>query len=195
MTANAFGGIDIAFNNAGISFPDDNGILETEIATWVKVQQTNLTSVCLCCKEAIPRLRQRGGGVIINTASFVAVMGAATSQISYTASKGGVLALSRDLVCSSPAKASRVIDLCPGPVRTPLLEELFANDPIAAERRLVPIPMGRFARPEDIAAAVAFLGQRRRVVHHCHGIPRRWRHLRCLRHPAVRWMTINAGRP
>ena len=110
----AFGGIDIAFNNAGISPPDDNGILETEIATWVKVQQTNLTSVYVCCKEAIPRLRQRGGGVIINTASFVAVMGAATSQISYTASKAGVLALSRDLVCSSPAKASRVIALCPG---------------------------------------------------------------------------------
>jgi NAD(P)-dependent dehydrogenase (short-subunit alcohol dehydrogenase family) len=152
-----FGGIDIAFNNAGISPPDDNGILETELAAWVKVQQTNLTSVYLCCKEAIPHLRQRGGGVIINTASFVAVMGAATSQISYTASKGGVLALSRELGVQFAREGIRVIALCPGPVRTPLLEELFANDPIAAERRLVHIPMGRFARPEEIAAAVAFL--------------------------------------
>jgi NAD(P)-dependent dehydrogenase (short-subunit alcohol dehydrogenase family) len=153
----AFGGIDIAFNNAGISPADDNGILETEMATWVKVQQTNLTSVYLCCKEAIPRLRQRGGGVIINTASFVALMGAATSQISYTASKGGVLALSRELGVQFAREGIRVIALCPGPVRTPLLEEVFANDPIAAERRLVHIPMGRFARPEEIAAAVAFL--------------------------------------
>jgi NAD(P)-dependent dehydrogenase (short-subunit alcohol dehydrogenase family) len=153
----AFGGIDVAFNNAGISPPDDNGIVETEMATWVKVQQTNLTSVYLCCKEAIPRLRQRGGGVIINTASFVALMGAATSQISYTASKGGVLALSRELGVQFAREGIRVIALCPGPVRTPLLEEVFANDPIAAERRLVHIPMGRFARPEEIAAAVAFL--------------------------------------
>jgi NAD(P)-dependent dehydrogenase (short-subunit alcohol dehydrogenase family) len=152
----AFGRIDIAFNNAGISPPDDSGILETDIAAWARVQQVNLTSVYLCCREVIPRLRQRGG-VIINTASFVAVMGAATSQISYTASKGGVLALSRELGVQFAREGIRVVALCPGPVSTPLLEELFANDPKAAERRLVHIPMGRFARPEEIAAAVAFL--------------------------------------
>lgn len=153
----AYGGIDIAFNNAGISPPDDNGILETDINAWARVQQINLTSVYLCCRAVIPHMRERGSGVIINTASFVAVMGAATSQISYTASKGGVLAISRELGVQFAREGIRVIALCPGPVSTPLLEELFAKDQEAAQRRLVHIPMGRFARPEEIAAAVAFL--------------------------------------
>ena len=155
--AGAYGGIDIAFNNAGISPPDDDSILTTGIDAWRRVQEVNLTSVYLCCKYAIPHLRARGGGSIINTASFVARMGAATSQISYTASKGGVLALSRELGVQFARENIRVNALSPGPVDTPLLRELFASDPERAARRLVHIPMGRFARAEEIAAAVAFL--------------------------------------
>jgi NAD(P)-dependent dehydrogenase (short-subunit alcohol dehydrogenase family) len=152
-----FGGLDIAFNNAGISPSDDDSILTTGIDAWRRVQEVNLTSVYLCCKYAIPHLQARGGGSIINTASFVAVMGSATSQISYTASKGGVLAMSRELGVQFARERIRVNALCPGPVNTPLLQELFAKDPERAARRLVHIPLGRFAEPDEIAAAVAFL--------------------------------------
>jgi NAD(P)-dependent dehydrogenase (short-subunit alcohol dehydrogenase family) len=152
-----YGGLDVAFNNAGISPPDDDSILTTGIDAWRRVQEVNLTSVYLCCKQAIPHMQARGGGSIINTASFVAVMGSATSQISYTASKGGVLAMSRELGVQFARERIRVNALCPGPVNTPLLQELFAKDPERAARRLVHIPVGRFAEPEEIAAAVAFL--------------------------------------
>ncbi|MFD5321313.1 3-oxoacyl-ACP reductase [Streptomyces sp. NPDC127098] len=153
----AYGAVDIAFNNAGISPPDDDSILTTELDAWRRVQETNLTSVYLCCKAVIPHMRRQGRGSIINTASFVAVMGAATSQISYTASKGGVLAMSRELGVQFAREGIRVNALCPGPVNTPLLKELFAKDPERAARRLVHVPAGRFAEPEEIAAAVAFL--------------------------------------
>src|SRR5689334_15394298 len=152
-----FGAVDIAFNNAGISPPDDDSILDTELDAWLRVQQVNLTSVYLCCKAAIPYMQRQGKGSIINTASFVALMGAATSQIAYTASKGGVLAMTRELGVQFAREGIRVNALCPGPVNTPLLQELFAKDPERAARRLVHIPMGRFAEPEEIAATVAFL--------------------------------------
>ncbi len=153
----AYGRIDIAFNNAGISPPDDDSILVTGPDAWRRVQEVNLTSVYLCCKQVIPQMRRQGKGTIINTASFVAVMGAATSQISYTAAKGGVLAMSRELGVQFARDGVRVNALCPGPVNTPLLRELFAKDPDRAARRLVHVPMGRFAEPAEIAAAVAFL--------------------------------------
>ena len=155
--AGEFGRIDIAFNNAGISPPEDDSILTTGIDAWRRVQEINLTSVYLCCKYVIPHMQRRGKGSIINTASFVAVLGAATSQISYTASKGGVLAMSRELGVQFAREGIRVNALCPGPVNTPLLRELFAKDPERAARRLVHVPVGRFAEPEEIAAAVAFL--------------------------------------
>jgi NAD(P)-dependent dehydrogenase (short-subunit alcohol dehydrogenase family) len=153
----ACGSVDIAFNNAGISPPDDDSILITGLDAWRRVQEVNLTSVYLCCKHVIPYMREQGKGSIINTASFVAVMGAATSQISYTASKGGVLAMSRELGVQFAREGIRVNALCPGPVNTPLLQELFAKDPERAARRLVHIPVGRFAEASEIAAAVAFL--------------------------------------
>jgi len=152
-----YGRVDVAFNNAGISPPDDDSILDTGLEAWERVQRVNLTSVYLCCKHAIGHMRRQGKGSIINTASFVALMGAATSQISYTASKGGVLALTRELGVQFARDGIRVNALCPGPVNTPLLRELFAKDPERAARRLVHIPMGRFGEPEEIAAAVAFL--------------------------------------
>ncbi|MEV7203880.1 3-oxoacyl-ACP reductase [Streptomyces griseoluteus] len=152
-----YGSVDIAFNNAGISPPDDDSILDTGLEAWKRVQEVNLTSVYLCCKAALPYMRRQGRGSIINTASFVARMGAATSQISYTASKGGVLAMSRELGVQFAREGIRVNALCPGPVDTPLLQELFATDPERAARRLVHIPLGRFARADEIAAAVAFL--------------------------------------
>ncbi|HEY2579041.1 MAG TPA: 3-oxoacyl-ACP reductase [Streptosporangiaceae bacterium] len=152
-----YGSVDIAFNNAGISPPDDDSILTTDLDAWHRVQQVNLTSVYLCCKHAIGYMRRQGKGSVINTASFVAVLGSATSQISYTASKGGVLALSRELGVQFAREGIRVNALCPGPVNTPLLRELFAKDPERAARRLVHVPMGRFAEAEEIAAAVAFL--------------------------------------
>jgi NAD(P)-dependent dehydrogenase (short-subunit alcohol dehydrogenase family) len=155
--AGAYGGVDICFNNAGISPPEDDSILTTGLEAWRKVQEVNLTSVYLCCRFAIPHLQRRGGGSVINTASFVAVLGSATSQISYTASKGGVLALSRELAVQFAREHIRVNALCPGPVNTPLLQELFAKDPERAARRLVHIPMGRFAEPEEIASAALFL--------------------------------------
>ena len=155
--AGRFGGIDILFNNAGVSPPDDDSILQTELDAWDRVQNVNLKSVYLCCKYGIPHLLERGGGSVINTASFVAVMGAATSQISYTASKGGVLAMSRELGVQFARQGVRVNALCPGPVNTPLLQELFAKDPEKAERRLVHLPMGRFAEAVEIANGALFL--------------------------------------
>lgn len=152
-----YGRIDIAFNNAGISPPDDDSIETTELPAWQKVQDVNLKSVYLCCRAALRHMVPQGSGSIINTASFVAVMGSATSQISYTASKGGVLAMSRELGVQYARQGIRVNALCPGPVNTPLLQELFAKDPERAARRLVHIPIGRFAEPEELAAAVAFL--------------------------------------
>jgi len=152
-----YGGIDVSFHNAGISPTDDDSILDTPLDVWRRVQEVNLTSVYLCCRAVIPHLLERGGGSIINTASFVAVMGAATSQVSYTASKGGVLSLSRELGVQFAREGIRVNALCPGPVNTPMLQELFAKDPERAARRLVHIPMGRFAEATEIAAAVSFL--------------------------------------
>ena len=157
IAKDTYGSIDIAFNNAGISPPDDDSILETGIEAWRRVQEVNLTSVYLCCKEVLPYMLEQGRGSIINTASFVATMAAATSQISYTASKGGVLAMSRELGVQFARSGIRVNALSPGPVNTPLLIELFAKDPERAARRLVHIPMGRFGEAEEIAAAVAFL--------------------------------------
>jgi len=151
------GGVDVLFNNAGISPTEDTSVLQNSLVTWQRVQDVNLKSVFLCCKHGIPHLLERGGGSVINTASFVAVMGSAISQISYAASKGGVLALSRELGVELARRGVRVNALCPGPVNTPLLEELFANDPEKAARRLVHLPMGRFAEPEEIARAALFL--------------------------------------
>jgi NAD(P)-dependent dehydrogenase (short-subunit alcohol dehydrogenase family) len=152
-----YGGLDITFNNAGISPPEDDSILTTDMDAWRRVQDVNLTSVYLCCKHAIEQMRAHGGGSVINTASFVAVLGSATSQISYTASKGGVLSMSRELGVQFAREGIRVNALCPGPVNTPMLQELFAKDPERAARRLVHVPMGRFAEADEIAAAVTFL--------------------------------------
>jgi NAD(P)-dependent dehydrogenase (short-subunit alcohol dehydrogenase family) len=152
-----FGRIDVLFNNAGISPTDDASVVDTALEAYERVQATNLRSVFLCCKHGIPHLVQSGGGSVINTASFVALMGSATSQISYTASKGGVLAMSRELGVEFAKQGVRVNALCPGPVDTPLLRELYASDPAAAQRRLVHVPMGRFAEATEIANAVLFL--------------------------------------
>ncbi len=151
------GRIDVLFNNAGISPNDDGSALDTTLEAWQRVQDVNLKSVFLCCRHGIPHLLEGGGGSVINTASFVAVMGAATSQISYTASKGGVLALSRELGVEFGRQGIRVNALCPGPVNTPLLQELFAKDPEKAARRLVHLPMGRFAEAREIAQGALFL--------------------------------------
>lgn len=155
--ADAFGSVHIAFNNAGISPPEDDLIEHTELPAWQRVQDVNLKSVYLCCRAALRHMVPARRGSIINTASFVAVLGSATSQISYTASKGGVLAMSRELGVQYARQGIRVNALCPGPVNTPLLQELFAADPERAARRLVHVPLGRFAEPDEIAAAVAFL--------------------------------------
>jgi NAD(P)-dependent dehydrogenase (short-subunit alcohol dehydrogenase family) len=152
-----FGRIEVLFNNAGISPNDDASVIETSLEAWERVQDANLKSVFLCCKHGIPHLLEGGGGSVINTASFVSVVGSATSQISYTASKGGVLALSRELGVEFARRGVRVNALCPGPVDTPLLRELYAKDPDQAARRLVHVPMGRFAHAEEIANAVLFL--------------------------------------
>ena len=151
------GRIDVLFNNAGISPNDDASALETGLDAWRRVQDVNLTSVFLCCKHGIPHLLETGGGSVINTASFVAVVGAATSQISYTASKGGVLALSRELGVEFAKRGVRVNALCPGAVDTPLLRELYATDPEEAARRLIHVPMGRFAHASELANAALFL--------------------------------------
>ncbi|MBD8868880.1 3-oxoacyl-ACP reductase [Nocardioides donggukensis] len=156
-THEAYGSIDVAFHNAGISPTEDSSILSTGIDVWRRVQEVNLTSVYYGCKHVLPYMLEQGKGSIINTASFVAVMGAATSQISYSASKGGVLAMTREMGVEFARRGVRINALCPGPVNTPLLQELFAADPERAQRRLVHVPMGRFAEPTELAAAVAFL--------------------------------------
>jgi NAD(P)-dependent dehydrogenase (short-subunit alcohol dehydrogenase family) len=151
------GRIDVLFNNAGLAADDDRSILDTSYEAWQRVQDVNLMSVFLCCKYGIPHLIEAGGGSVINTASFVAVMGAAVSQISYTAAKGGVLSLSRELGIEFARKGVRVNALCPGPVNTPLLQELFAADPEKAQRRYVHLPPGRFAEAREIANGALFL--------------------------------------
>jgi NAD(P)-dependent dehydrogenase (short-subunit alcohol dehydrogenase family) len=156
-TKEEFGGIDVLFNNAGINPTDDSSALETSVEAWQRVQDVNARGVFLCCKHGIPHLLKRGGGSVINTASFVALIGAAVSQVSYTASKGAVLSMSRELGVEFARRGVRVNALCPGPVNTPLLQELFANDPEKAARRLVHLPMGRFAEAGEIAQAALFL--------------------------------------
>jgi NAD(P)-dependent dehydrogenase (short-subunit alcohol dehydrogenase family) len=155
--AKTYGGIDVLYNNAGISPPDDDSILDTELDAWERVQAVNTRGVYLCCKHGIPHLLDRGGGSVINVASFVALVGAATSQISYTASKGAVLSLSRELAVQFARRGIRVNALCPGPVETPLLLRIFGADPAAYERRLVHLPMGRLAKPREIVNAALFL--------------------------------------
>lgn len=152
-----FGGIDVLYNNAGISPADDGSILETGLAAWERVQAVNTRGVYLCCKHGIPHLLERGGGSVINVASFVALVGAATSQISYTASKGAVLSLSKELGVQFARQGIRVNALCPGPVETPLLLRIWGETPGAAERRLVHLPMGRMAQPREIVNAALFL--------------------------------------
>jgi NAD(P)-dependent dehydrogenase (short-subunit alcohol dehydrogenase family) len=151
------GRIDVLFNNAGINPTDDGSVTETSLEAWQRVQDVNVRSVFLCCKHGIPHLLEGGGGSVINTASFVAVMGAAVSQGSYTASKGAVLALSRELGVEFARRGVRVNALCPGPVNTPLLQELFAKDEEKAKRRLVHLPMGRFAEAREVAQGALFL--------------------------------------
>jgi NAD(P)-dependent dehydrogenase (short-subunit alcohol dehydrogenase family) len=151
------GRIDVLFNNAGINPNDDGSVTETDLEAWQRVQEVNVRSVFLCCRHGIPYLLEAGGGSVINTASFVAVMGAGVSQISYTASKGAVLAMSREMGVEFARRGVRVNALCPGPVSTPLLQELFASDPEQAARRLVHIPMGRFGEAREIADAALFL--------------------------------------
>ena len=152
-----FGGIDVLYNNAGISPADDASILDTDLAAWERVQAVNTRGVYLCCKHGIPHLLERGGGSVINVASFVALVGAATSQISYTASKGAVLSLSKELGVQFARQGVRVNALCPGPVETPLLLRIWSETPGAAERRLVHVPMGRMAKPREIVNAALFL--------------------------------------
>jgi NAD(P)-dependent dehydrogenase (short-subunit alcohol dehydrogenase family) len=156
-TSERFGGIDVLYNNAGISPADDDSILETSLEAWQRVQAVNTRGVFLCCKYGIPHLLERGGGSVINVASFVAILGAATSQISYTASKGAVLAMSRELGVQFARQGVRVNALCPGPVETPLLLRIWGDDPTAAQRRLVHLPMGRLAKPREIVNAALFL--------------------------------------
>ena len=179
------GRIDVLMNNAGINPTDDESVLDTSLEAWQRVQDVNLRGVFLCCKHGIPHLLDAGGGSVVNVASFVAVMGAAVSQISYTASKGGVLSLSRELGVEFAGRGVRVNALCPGPVNTPLLEELFANDPEKARRRLVHIPMGRFGEAEEIAAAALFLASDESSFVTASLVHGRRRHLRRLHHPRV----------
>jgi len=157
QTVERYGGIDVLYNNAGISPPDDDSILVTEPDAWQRVQDVNTKGVYLCCKHGIPHLLERGGGSVINVASFVALVGAATSQISYTASKGAVLSLSRELAVQFARQGIRVNALCPGPVETPLLLRIFGDDPAAYERRRIHLPMGRLAKPREIVNAALFL--------------------------------------
>lgn len=157
QTAERYGGIDVLYNNAGISPADDDSILVTEPDAWQRVQDVNTKGVYLCCKHGIPYLLERGGGSVINVASFVALVGAATSQISYTASKGAVLSLSRELAVQFARQGIRVNALCPGPVETPLLLRIFGDDPAAYDRRRVHLPMGRLAKPREIVNAALFL--------------------------------------
>ncbi|HEV2951623.1 MAG TPA: glucose 1-dehydrogenase, partial [Actinomycetota bacterium] len=156
-TVERYGGIDVLYNNAGISPADDDSILETDEEAWDRVQDVNTKGVYLCCKHGIPHLLERGGGSVINVASFVALVGAATSQISYTASKGAVLSMSRELGVQFARQGIRVNALCPGPVETPLLLRIFGDDPAAYERRRIHLPMGRLAKPREIVNAALFL--------------------------------------
>jgi NAD(P)-dependent dehydrogenase (short-subunit alcohol dehydrogenase family) len=156
-TSDRFGGIDVLYNNAGVSPADDASVLETSVEAWQRVQDVNAKGVFLCCKHGIPYLLERGAGSVINVASFVAILGAATSQISYTASKGAVLAMSRELAVQFARRGVRVNALCPGPVETPLLLSIFGDDPAALERRRVHWPMGRLATPKEIVLAALFL--------------------------------------
>ncbi len=156
-TAERFGGIDVLYNNAGISPDDDASVLDTSVEAWDRVQAVNTRGVFLCCKHGIPYLLERGGGSVINVASFVAILGAATSQISYTASKGAVLSLTRELGVQFARQGVRVNALCPGPVETPLLLNIFGSDPAALERRRIHWPMGRLAKPREIVDAALFL--------------------------------------
>jgi NAD(P)-dependent dehydrogenase (short-subunit alcohol dehydrogenase family) len=155
--AERYGGVDVLYNNAGIMPADDASVLETDVDAWQRVQDVNTKGVFLCCKYGIPRLLDRGGGSVINVASFVALAGAATSQISYTASKGAVLSMSRELAVEFARGGVRVNALCPGPVETPLLMRLFDETPGALERRLVHLPMGRLAQAKEIAYGALFL--------------------------------------
>jgi NAD(P)-dependent dehydrogenase (short-subunit alcohol dehydrogenase family) len=157
QTAERFGGVDVLYNNAGISPGDDASVLETSVEAWQRVQDVNTKGVFLCCKHGIPRLLERGGGSVINVASFVAIVGAATSQISYTASKGAVLSMSRELAVEFARRGVRVNALCPGPVETPLLLSIFGDDPAAFERRRIHWPTGRLAKPREIVQAALFL--------------------------------------
>ncbi|HXH87192.1 MAG TPA: glucose 1-dehydrogenase [Gaiellaceae bacterium] len=156
-TVTAFGGVDVLYNNAGISPADDDSILDTGVEAWQRVQDVNTKGLFLCCKHGIPHLLERGGGSVINVASFVAILGAATSQISYTASKGAVLSMSRELAVQFARQGVRVNALCPGPVETPLLLRIFGDDPAAYERRRIHLPMGRLAKPREIVNAALFL--------------------------------------
>jgi len=156
-TAERYGGIDVLYNNAGISPADDASVLETDVDAWDRVQAVNTRGVFLCCKHGIPHLQKRGGGSVINVASFVAIVGAATSQISYTASKGAVLAMSRELAVQFARENIRVNSLCPGPVETPLLLRIFGDDPAALERRRIHWPTGRLAKPREIVNGALFL--------------------------------------
>ena len=157
QTAKRFSGVDVLYNNAGISPADDASVLETEVEAWQRVQDVNTKGVFLCCKHGIPQLLERGGGSVINVASFVAIVGAATSQISYTASKGAVLSMSRELAVEFARRGVRVNALCPGPVETPLLLSIFGDDPAALERRRIHWPTGRLAKPREIVQAALFL--------------------------------------
>ncbi|TML87310.1 MAG: glucose 1-dehydrogenase [Actinobacteria bacterium] len=156
-TAERYGGIDVLYNNAGISPDDDASILDTNVEAWQRVQDVNTKGVFLCCKHGIPHLQRRGGGSVINVASFVAILGAATSQISYAASKGAVLSMSRELAVQFARDRIRVNALCPGPVETPLLLNIFGGDPAALERRRIHWPMGRLAKPREIVMGALFL--------------------------------------
>ena len=151
-----YGGLHVLFNNAGIFPDDDGGVLDTPPDTWQKVMDVNLKGVWLGCRAAVPAMLDSGGGSIVNVASFVALMGAATAQIAYTASKGGVLAMTREIAVEYARQGIRANSLCPGPIETPLLAELL-SDPARRQRRLVHIPVGRFGRPEEIARAALFL--------------------------------------
>jgi NAD(P)-dependent dehydrogenase (short-subunit alcohol dehydrogenase family) len=157
VTTERYGGIDVLYNNAGISPPDDASVLDTSEAAWQRVQDVNAKGVFFCCKHGIPYLLERGGGSVINVASFVAILGAATSQISYTASKGAVLAMSKELGVQFARQGVRVNALCPGPVETPLLLAIYGDDPAAFEHRQVHWPMGRLGKPREIVNAALFL--------------------------------------
>jgi len=156
-TVERFGGIDVLYNNAGISPADDASVLDTSVEAWQRVQDVNTKGVFLCCKHGIPYLLERGGGSVINVASFVAILGAATSQISYTASKGAVLSMSKELAVQFARQGIRVNALCPGPVETPLLLAIYGDDPSAFKRRQVHWPTGRLGKPREIVNAALFL--------------------------------------